>query len=69
MLKNDRWISEQASLGMLEPFQEKLIRHLDPESKKIGLKAILESGERSGTDRIRIKELEDDSELNDPYSG
>ena len=34
MLKNDRWISEQASLGMLEPFQEKLIRHLEPESKK-----------------------------------
>ena len=34
MLKNDRWISEQASLGMLEPFQEKLIRHLEPETKK-----------------------------------
>ena len=34
MLKNDLWISEQASLGMLEPFQEKLIRHLEPESKK-----------------------------------
>jgi len=34
MLKNDRWISEQASLGMLEPFQEKLIRHLEPELKK-----------------------------------
>ena len=34
MLKNDRWISQQASLGMLEPFQAKLIRHLEPESKK-----------------------------------
>ena len=34
MLKNDRWIAEQASLGMLEPFQEKLIRHLEPESEK-----------------------------------
>ena len=34
MLKNDRWISEQASLGMLVPFQEKLIRHLEPESEK-----------------------------------
>ena len=34
MLKNDRWISKQASLGMLEPFQEKLIRHLDPESER-----------------------------------
>ena len=34
MLKNDLWISHQASLGMLEPFQEKLIRHLEPELKK-----------------------------------
>ena len=34
MLKNDLWIAEQASLGMLEPFQEKLIRHLEPESEK-----------------------------------
>ena len=34
MLKNDLWISQQASLGMLEPFQEKLIRHLEPELKK-----------------------------------
>ena len=34
MLKNDRWIAKQASLGMLEPFQEQLIRHLEPESEK-----------------------------------
>ena len=31
MLKNDRWISEQAAQGMLEPFQKGLVRHLDPE--------------------------------------
>ena len=31
MLKNDRWITEQAAQGMLEPFQKGLVRHLDPE--------------------------------------
>jgi dCTP deaminase len=30
MLKNDRWIKEQAGAGMLEPFQPELVRHLDP---------------------------------------
>ena len=30
MLKNDRWINEQAAEGMLEPFQATLVRHLDP---------------------------------------
>ena len=34
MLKNDRWITEQAAAGMLEPFQKGLIRHLDPEQKQ-----------------------------------
>ena len=34
MLKNDIWITEQASKGMLNPFQSKLIRHLDPKQKK-----------------------------------
>ena len=41
MLKNDIWITEQASKGMLKPFQSKLIRHLDPEQKK---KAVLSYG-------------------------
>ena len=27
MLKNDRWIAEQASLGMLKPFQEKIDKY------------------------------------------
>ncbi|MEB3323077.1 MAG: dCTP deaminase, partial [Synechococcaceae cyanobacterium] len=31
MLKNDRWINEQAAAGMIEPFQATLVRHLDPE--------------------------------------
>mgnify|MGYP001276728849 FL=1 len=30
MLKNDRWIAEQAAQGMLEPFQKGVVRHLDP---------------------------------------
>ena len=33
MLKNDRWITEQAQKGMLEPFQAGLVRHLDPEQR------------------------------------
>ena len=41
MLKNDIWIAEQASKGMLNPFQSKLIRHLDPKQKK---KAVLSYG-------------------------
>ena len=32
MLKNDRWINEQAAAGMLQPFQSSLVRHLDPEA-------------------------------------
>ena len=41
MLKNDIWITEQASKGMLNPFQSKLIRHLDPKQKK---RAVLSYG-------------------------
>ena len=33
MLKNDRWINEQAATGMLEPFQSTLVRHLDAEAR------------------------------------
>ena len=33
MLKNDRWINEQAEHGLLEPFQPTLVRHLDPENR------------------------------------
>tara|TARA_Y100000589_G_scaffold301495_2_gene312389 strand:- start:9019 stop:9612 length:594 start_codon:yes stop_codon:yes gene_type:complete len=41
MLKNDIWITKQASEGMLMPFESKLIRHLEPEEKK---KAVLSYG-------------------------
>ena len=34
MLKNDIWINEKASKGMLKPFQPNLVRHLDPSNKK-----------------------------------
>ena len=34
MLKNDRWITEQAACGMLEPFQGGLVRHLDPDHRQ-----------------------------------
>lgn len=33
MLKNDRWINEQAANGLLEPFQATLVRHLDPDNR------------------------------------
>ena len=33
MLKNDRWIIEQAANGMIAPFQPNLVRHLDPERR------------------------------------
>ncbi len=34
MLKNDRWIKERAQEGMLIPFQDKLVRHLDPQAQE-----------------------------------
>ena len=39
MLKNDRWITEQAAAGMLDPFQAGLVRHLEPDQK---LRPVLE---------------------------
>ncbi|MEB3303448.1 MAG: dCTP deaminase, partial [Cyanobacteriota bacterium] len=33
MLKNDRWIKDQAANGMISPFQSSLVRHLDPEAR------------------------------------
>jgi dCTP deaminase len=29
VLKNDKWILEQAKQGMIEPFEEQLIRHIE----------------------------------------
>ncbi|GCE64589.1 dCTP deaminase [cyanobiont of Ornithocercus magnificus] len=34
MLKNDHWIREQGAVGMIEPFQDCLIRHLNPEQRQ-----------------------------------
>ena len=34
MLKNDLWINQKASEGMIKPFQSNLVRHLDPENKQ-----------------------------------
>ena len=34
MLKNDLWINQKASEGMIKPFQSNLVRHLDPDNKK-----------------------------------
>ena len=34
MLKNDRWIKEQAAAGMIEPFQAALVRHLESEDQR-----------------------------------
>ena len=34
MLKNDPWINQKASEGMINPFQSNLVRHLEPNKKK-----------------------------------
>jgi len=34
MLKNDLWINQKASEGMIKPFQSNLVRHLEPENKQ-----------------------------------
>ena len=34
MLKNDLWINQKASEGMINPFQSNLVRHLEPSFKK-----------------------------------
>ncbi len=34
MLKNDLWINQKASEGMIKPFQSNLVRHLEPDNKK-----------------------------------
>jgi len=34
MLKNDLWINQKASEGMIKPFQSNLVRHLEPGNKQ-----------------------------------
>ena len=35
MLKNDLWINQKASEGMISPFQSNLVRHLEPDNQKM----------------------------------
>jgi len=34
MLKNDLWINQKASEGMIKPFQSNLVRHLEPDNQQ-----------------------------------
>ena len=34
MLKNDLWINQKASEGMINPFQTNLVRHLEPDNQQ-----------------------------------
>ena len=34
MLKNDLWINQKASEGMIKPFQSNLVRHLEPDKNQ-----------------------------------
>jgi len=34
MLKNDLWINQKASEGMIQPFQSNLVRHLEPDNQQ-----------------------------------
>ena len=34
MLKNDLWINQKASEGMIKPFQSNLVRHLEPNNQQ-----------------------------------
>jgi len=34
MLKNDLWINQKASEGMINPFQSSLVRHLEPDKQR-----------------------------------
>ena len=34
MLKNDLWINQKASEGLINPFQSNLVRHLEPNNKQ-----------------------------------
>ena len=34
MLKNDLWINQKASEGMITPFQSNLVRHLEPDNQQ-----------------------------------
>ncbi len=52
MIKNDRWITEQAEKGMIQPFVPQLVRHLDLSGHP--LTAIHPDGQRSGAELRRV---------------
>jgi dCTP deaminase len=55
MLKNDRWIRQQAEAGMIEPFQASLVRHLEPDTAS---KPVLSFGCSYGYDlRLSAREF------------
>ena len=67
MLKNDLWINQKASEGMIKPFQSNLVRHLEPDNKQ---KPVLSYGCSSyGYDlRLSSKECDDLTQVKLPHS-
>lgn len=55
MLKNDHWIRRQAAAGMIKPYQQGLVRYLDPE---LQLGPVLSSGCSSYGYDIRLSAQE-----------
>ena len=55
MLKNDLWINQKASEGMINPFESNLIRHLEPDNQK---KPVLSYGCSSYGYDLRISSKE-----------
>ena len=62
MLKNDRWINEQAAAGMLEPFQPGLVREVEAASPEQGwdthLRPVLSYGTSSYGYDLRLSPAE-----------
>ncbi|MBD3882494.1 dCTP deaminase [Phormidium tenue FACHB-886] len=57
MLKNDRWIHEQAQLGMIEPFEPKLVRSVSADGNGL-LRPVLSFGMSSYGYDIRLSPAE-----------
>ena len=54
MLKNDLWINQKASEGMINPFQPSLVRHLNPAQEK---QAVLSYGCSSYGYDLRLSKI------------
>lgn len=57
MLKNDRWITEQAKQGMIEPFEPQLVRHVSLDTNGLG-RPVLSYGLSSYGYDIRLSPAE-----------